>query len=71
MNYDLFYIIVASAISATAALPAQASVDISNSAVKMTQTYAPKYLQQSANLYVALDRKGGRVLIRCESIPWR
>ncbi len=57
MNFNLFSIIAASAISATAALPAHASVDVTTSKNTATQTYTPKYLQQSANFYAALDHK--------------
>jgi hypothetical protein len=56
MNLNLFSIIAASAVSATVALPAAASVDV---AVKKSSTsaYTQKYLQQSANFYAALDHK--------------
>jgi len=57
MNFNLFSIIAASAISATAALPAHASVDTPTSKNHSTQTYTAKYLQQSANFYAALDHK--------------
>ncbi|NHN68636.1 hypothetical protein SAMN03159376_05034 [Pseudomonas sp. NFACC09-4] len=56
MNLNLFSVIAASAISATVALPASASVEISNK-TNRTQTYTEKYLQQSANFYAALDHK--------------
>ncbi|MBV4476743.1 hypothetical protein N8H74_21400 [Pseudomonas sp. B2M1-30] len=56
MNFNLFSIIAASAISATVALPASASVEIS-SKKSHTQSYTQKYLQQSANFYAALDHK--------------
>ncbi|WP_314387388.1 hypothetical protein [Pseudomonas brenneri] len=45
MNFNLFSIIAASAVSATVALPAS------------TSAYTQKYLQQSANFYAALDHK--------------
>ena len=56
MNFNLFSVIAASAISATVALPTNASVEIS-SKKSHTQSYTPKYLQQSANFYAALDHK--------------
>ncbi|MBD8599860.1 hypothetical protein [Pseudomonas sp. CFBP 8772] len=57
MNFNLFSIIAASAISATAALPANASVEVADKKVSSTQSYTPKYLQQSADFYAALDHK--------------
>ncbi len=56
MNLNLFSIIAASAVSATVALPASASVEIS-SKKSSTSAYTQKYLQQSANFYAALDHK--------------
>lgn len=56
MNFNLFSIIAASAISATVALPASANVEI-NDKKSHTQSYTQKYLQQSANFYAALDHK--------------
>ena len=56
MNFTLFSIIAASAVSATVALPASASVEIS-SKKSSTSAYTQKYLQQSANFYAALDHK--------------
>ncbi|MCS3419209.1 hypothetical protein M2399_005114 [Pseudomonas sp. BIGb0450] len=56
MNFNLFSIIAASAVSATVALPASASVEIS-SKKSSTSAYTQKYLQQSANFYAALDQK--------------
>ncbi|AZC95522.1 hypothetical protein [Pseudomonas chlororaphis] len=56
MNFNLFSVIAASAISATVALPASASVEISEKK-SATNTYTQKYLQQSANFYAALDHK--------------
>ncbi|MBH3422775.1 MULTISPECIES: hypothetical protein [Pseudomonas] len=56
MNFNLFSIIAASAVSATVALPASASVEI-NSKKSSTSAYTQKYLQQSANFYAALDHK--------------
>ncbi|KAA0947806.1 MULTISPECIES: hypothetical protein [unclassified Pseudomonas] len=56
MNFNLFSIIAASAISASVALPASASVEISGKK-SSTNTYTQKYLQQSANFYAALDHK--------------
>lgn len=57
MNLNLFSVIAASAISATVALPASASVEISEKKSSITQSYTTKYLQQSANFYAALDHK--------------
>ncbi len=56
MNFNLFSIIAASAVSATVALPASASVEIS-SKKSSTSAYTQKSLQQSANFYAALDHK--------------
>ncbi|MGN8278509.1 hypothetical protein ACLEJQ_06755 [Pseudomonas sp. SMV71] len=56
MNLNLFSVIAASAISATVALPASASIEINNRK-NHTQSYTEKYLQQSANFYAALDHK--------------
>ncbi len=56
MNFNLFSVIAASAISATVALPASANVEISDKK-SHTQSYTQKYLQQSANFYAALDHK--------------
>lgn len=57
MNFNLFSVIAASAISATVALPASASVEVNTRKSSITQSYTPKYLQQSANFYAALDHK--------------
>ena len=54
MNFNLFSVIAASAISATVALPASASTVVSD---KKSTAYSQKYLQQSANFYAALDHK--------------
>ncbi len=56
MNLNLFSVIAASAVSATVALPAAASVDVSGKQ-SSTSAYTQKYLQQSANFYAALDHK--------------
>ena len=56
MNFNLFSIIAASAVSATVALPAAASVDVSGKK-SGTTAYTQKHLQQSANFYAALDHK--------------
>ncbi|KTC33880.1 hypothetical protein [Pseudomonas sp. L5B5] len=56
MNFNLFSVIAASAISASVVLPAGASVEISRKQ-SGTTTYTQKYLQQSANFYAALDHK--------------
>lgn len=54
MNFNLFSVIAASAISATLALPASATPLASD---KKSMAYTQKYLQQSANFYAALDHK--------------
>jgi len=56
MNFNLFSVIAASAISATVVLPASANVEI-NSKKSHTQSYTQKYRQQCANFYAALDHK--------------
>ena len=56
MNLNLFSVIAASAVSATVALPAAASVDVAGKN-SSTSAYTQKYLQQSANFYAALDHK--------------
>lgn len=56
MNLNLFSIIAASAVSATVALPAAASVEVSGKK-SSTSAYTQKYLQQSSNFYAALDHK--------------
>ncbi|MEB0109103.1 hypothetical protein [Pseudomonas sp. MH9.3] len=56
MNLNLFSIIAASAVSATVALPAVASVEVTDKK-SGTSAYTQKYLQQSANFYAALDHK--------------
>jgi hypothetical protein len=56
MNLNLFSIIAASAVSATVALPAAASVEVCGKK-SSTTAYTQKYLQQSANFYAALDHK--------------
>ncbi|MEX5496510.1 hypothetical protein ABFV51_25220 [Pseudomonas asgharzadehiana] len=56
MNFNLFSVIAASAVSATVALPAAASVEVAGKP-SSTSAYTHKYLQQSANFYAALDHK--------------
>ncbi len=56
MNFNLFSIIAASAVSATVALPAAASVELTGKK-SSTTAYTQKYLQQSVNFYAALDHK--------------
>ncbi|MFC6300887.1 hypothetical protein GNF76_16075 [Pseudomonas sp. CCM 7893] len=56
MNFNLFSIIAASAVSASVVLPASANVEIT-SKKSSTSAYTQKYLQQSANFYAALDHK--------------
>lgn len=57
MNFNIFSIIAASAISASVVLPASASVYVTDKKAYASQTYTTKYLQQSANFYAALDHK--------------
>ena len=59
MNFNLFSVIAASAISATVVLPASANVEI-NGKKSHAQSYTQKYLQQSANFCAALDHKSPR-----------
>lgn len=56
MNFNLFSVIAASAISATVVLPASASAETDHKKT-LTQSYTQKYLQQSANFHAALDHK--------------
>jgi len=56
MNFNLFSIIAASAVSATVALPAHASAPIAQKTAAVA-TYTASYLQKSANFYAALDHK--------------
>lgn len=56
MNFNLFSIIAASAVSASVVLPAHASVESASTKVA-TQSYTQKYLQQSAKFHAALDHK--------------
>ena len=56
MNFNLFSIIAASAVSASVALPAHANTD-ARVGSSTTPTYTQKYLQQSANFHAALDHK--------------
>lgn len=54
MNFNLFSVIAASAISATVVLPASANTVVSD---KKSMAYTQKYLQQSANFHAALAPK--------------
>lgn len=56
MNFNLFSIIAASAVSATVTLPACANSEINNQK-SQSQSYTQRYLKQSANFYAALDHK--------------
>jgi len=56
MNFNLFPLIAASAISASVDLPAHAQAQIVERK-STVQSYTQKYLQQSANFYAALDHK--------------
>lgn len=57
MNFNLFSVIAASAISATLALPASANTVAGD---KKSIAYTHKYLQQSANFHAALAPKTQR-----------
>lgn len=56
MNFNLFPVIAASAISASVVLPAHAQVEQREQA-SSTHSYTDKYLQQSAHFYAALSGK--------------
>ncbi|WPO98658.1 hypothetical protein SFA35_18740 [Pseudomonas sp. HR96] len=56
MNFNLFSIIAASAVSATVALPAHAA-QVASEKKTQVATYTQSYLQKSANFYAALDHK--------------
>jgi hypothetical protein len=56
MNFNLFSVIAASAVSATVALPAHASTQVQERKSAVS-TYTQQYLQKSANFYAALDHK--------------
>lgn len=56
MNFNLFPVIAASAISASVVLPAGAHVEIREKK-SSTPSYTRKNLQQSVNFYAALDHK--------------
>lgn len=55
MNFNLFPVIAASAISASVVLPAHAQLE-QGSKLSSTHTYTQKYLQQSANFHAALSK---------------
>ena len=57
MNFNLFSVIAASAISATLSLPASANTVAGD---KKSIAYTHKYLQQSANFHAALAPKTQR-----------
>jgi len=56
MNFNLFSVIAASAVSASVALPASAH-SAPGAAQANTQSYTRQYLEKSANFYAALDHK--------------
>lgn len=56
MNFNLFSVIAASAVSASVALPAGAH-SVTGSAKSNPQSYTQQYLEKSANFYAALDHK--------------
>ncbi|MGO3985551.1 hypothetical protein ABI582_14350 [Pseudomonas sp. SAS7] len=53
MNFNLFPVIAASAISASVVLPAHAHADSS----KASHSYTEQYLRQSAHFHAALSGK--------------
>jgi len=55
MNFNLFPLIAASAISASVVLPAHAQVE-QGAKASSTHSYTPKYLQQSAHFHAALSK---------------
>lgn len=55
MNFNLFPVIAASAISASVVLPAHAQVE-QGGKVANTHSYTQKYLQQSAHFHAALSK---------------
>ncbi|UTL89656.1 hypothetical protein [Pseudomonas fluorescens] len=55
MNFNLFPVIAASAISASVVLPAHAHADTRNAT--STHSYTEQYLRQSANFHAALSGK--------------
>lgn len=59
MNFDLFPVIAASAISASVVLPAHAHEQASQAIG--TQSYTQQYLRQSAHFHAALGGKPGEV----------
>ena len=56
MNFNLFPVIAASAVSASVVLPAHAHADTSNK-VSATHSYTEQYLRQSAHFHAALSGK--------------
>ncbi|AXM95804.1 hypothetical protein ACU5P1_18075 [Pseudomonas plecoglossicida] len=56
MNFNLFPVIAASAISASVVLPAHAHADNSAKA-SSTHSYTEQYLRQSAHFHAALSGK--------------
>lgn len=56
MNFNLFSVIAASAISASVALPAGATV-ADDKTSRSSQSYTQHYLQKSASFYAALNHK--------------
>ena len=55
MNFNLFSVIAASAISASVVVPASAAPVVQSSS--SAQGYTQHYLQKSANFYAALNHK--------------
>ncbi|MDF9757873.1 hypothetical protein ACVWY1_005177 [Pseudomonas sp. TE6288] len=55
MNFNLFPLIAASAISASVVLPAHAQAE-QHAKASSTHSYTQKYLQQSAHFHAALSK---------------
>lgn len=56
MNFNLFPVIAASAISASVVLPAHAQLE-SHAKTPVTHSYTDQYLRQSAHFHAALSGK--------------
>ncbi|MFP5427777.1 MAG: hypothetical protein ACLGJA_18240 [Gammaproteobacteria bacterium] len=58
MNFNLFPVIAASAISASVVLPTHAHAD-TNRKASATHSYTEQYLRQSAHFHAALSGRNG------------
>jgi hypothetical protein len=59
MNFNLFPVIAASAISASVVLPTHAAHADTNRKASATHSYTEQYLRQSAHFHAALSGKNG------------